>query len=74
VKYWGHKFFFPSKKSPWHSGTKGVFGLLVLVLANNSCARGSISSGTPWHNMLFYAISMYSARGDFFVFKNKKFA
>ena len=27
-----------------------VFGLLVLVLLTNSCAGGSIYSGTSWHN------------------------
>jgi len=38
---------------PWHSGTRGVFGLLVLVLLTNSCAtvifyRGTL--GTPcWY-------------------------
>jgi hypothetical protein len=40
----------------------------------NSCARGSIYGGTPWHRCSFNTISMYSARGNFFVFKKNKFA
>ena len=53
-RFGGIDFFFLSKKSRWHSGTNRNYGLEVLVLLTNSCARGSIYGGTGWHKWRQY--------------------
>ena len=71
-------FFFRHKKKPLAHLAHPVFGLEVLVLANNSVPRPLAQLGTnglftsffavlPWHSLLLGA-------RDLFIFRKKKIA